>query len=616
MIWPANKRALALLYWLLPSLLCLALHWRAFDAWFRADDFAWLGAGLNVTDFRSLLHALFAPSPHGTVRPLSERAYFMACYYFFGLDPLPFRIVAFATQFANLILLAAIGTRITGMRAAGFWAAILWAINGALFVPLVWACAYCELMCALCSLLAFYFLLRFIETNDRRYNLAQWSFFLLGFGALELMIVYPALAVSYTWCCARRHFTRTLWLFAGSAVYFAVHSVFVPPQKAGLYAMHISSAIFRTLGVYWAWSFRPAAVRDPRWLALGAVWLFTAALACFAVRKLRAGNRLPLFCMAWYFVVISPLLLLRDHLGEYYVFLPVAGLCWLAGWALAESRTARPPVHACALALVAIYALLAIPNALHEEARNSRLTSRIRDFVEGVAGAHDRHPSQALLLSGVDTDIFWNAMLDRPFRLIGLNQVYLAPGSESTITAYPDRGSIGEFVAPASMIASAIQRGELAVYDVSGPRLRNITSSYAVSRDGTVPQRVDAANPLAADLLGPEWYAIDSGVRWMARRATLRIAGPRAAGQKLYLRAICPEQQLQAGPLAVSVTAGNIPLPPQSLHVAGSFELAFELPASLIGKRELEIAVTVDRVIRPVTDPRDFGLAFGTFEVK
>ena len=81
----------------------------------------------------------------------------MLSYRLFGLDPLPFRVVAFATQFANLGLLAAIGNRITGARLRGFWAAIFWAINGALFVPLVWACAYCELMCGLSLLLAFYF---------------------------------------------------------------------------------------------------------------------------------------------------------------------------------------------------------------------------------------------------------------------------------------------------------------------------------------------------------------------------------------------------------------------------------------------------------------------------
>uniref|UniRef100_Q01VF4 Glycosyltransferase RgtA/B/C/D-like domain-containing protein n=1 Tax=Solibacter usitatus (strain Ellin6076) TaxID=234267 RepID=Q01VF4_SOLUE len=603
MTWPGQKRALTVLYWIVPSLLCLALHWRAFDSWFRADDFAWLGLGLNVTDFRSLLHALFAPSPHGTVRPLSERAFFLITYRFFGLDPLLFRVVAFATQFANLALVAAIGARITGVRAAGFWAAMLWAINSALFVPLVWACAYCEPLCGLCMLLAFYFLLRYIETGGRRFQVAQWVVFLLGFGALELMVVYPAVAAAYAWLCARRHFARTLWLFAGSAAYFVVHTIFVPPQKAGLYAMHLTGAVFRTFGIYWAWSLRPAAMRDPRWLALGAVWVLTIGLVCFAIGKLRAGSLLPLFCFAWYLIVISPLLLLRDHLGEYYVFLPVVGLCWLAGWALSEAKPA-------AIALAVLYACLAVPYTLRAEDRNWQLTARVRNLVEGVAGAHELHPKQAILLDGVDTDLFWNAILDRPFRLFGLTNVYLAPGSDRAITAYPDRGNIAGFIAPAYAVEGAIQRGELVVYDVRAPRLRNITSHYAAPRDRQLPRRIDAASPLTAALLGPEWYPADSGIRWMPQQATLRIGAPTQAGQKLYLHGISPAA------LTISVTAGGVSLPAAALSAPGNFEVAFDLPASAVGSPELKLALSVDRVTRPATDPRDFGLAFGIFEVR
>jgi hypothetical protein len=603
MTWPGQRRALTVLYWIVPSLLCLTLHWRAFDSWFRADDFAWLGLGLNVTDFRSLLHALFAPSPHGTVRPLSERAFFLLSHRLFGLDPLPFRVVAFATQFANLVLVAAIGARITGVRAAGFWAAVLWAINSALLVPLVWACAYCELMCGLWMLLAFYFLLRYLETGGRRFQVAQWAVFLLGFGALELMVVYPAVAAAYTWLCARRHFARTLWLFAGSAVYFVVHTIFVPPQKAGFYAMHLTGAVFHTLGVYWAWSLRPAALRDPRWLALGSVWVLTVGLVCFAIGKLKSGNRLPLFCFAWYLIVISPLLLLRDHLGEYYVFLPVVGLCWLAGWALSEAKAAG-------IALAVLYACLAIPNIVSAEERNWQLTARVRNLVEGVAGAHEAHPNQAILLEGVDSDLFWNAMLDRPFRLFDLTNVYLAPGSERAITAYAGRGNISEFVAPAYAVEGAIQRGELVVYDVRTPRLRNITSRYTAPRDQQLPRRIDAASPLTEALLGPEWYPADSGIRWMARRATLRIGAPSAANQKLHLRGICP------APLTLTVTAGGVSLPAAALAAPGNFDLVFDLPASLVGLPEFQLDLSVDHVTRPATDPRDFGLAFGIFEVK
>ena len=593
------------------------LHWRSLGAWFRADDFAWLGVGLDVTDFRSLLHALFAPSPHGTLRPLSERTLFMVSYGLFGLDPLPFRAVAFATQFANLVLLAAIGARITGSRAAGFWAACFWAVNASLFVPLVWACAYCELMGGLCLLGAFYFLLRYVETGRRRFQLAQWAAFVLGFGALELVIVYPAVAAVYTWLRARPYFRRSLWLFAGSATYFVVHSIYVPPQKAGFYAMHVSAAIFRTLALYWTWSLRPAGLQAPRWVMTAGLLLLSAGLAAFAVRQLRQRDSLPLFCLSWYLIVISPLLLLRDHPGEYYVYLPVAGICWLGGWAVAEAWRGGPAKRAAAVALAALYALLSVPQTWRDHQRNQQLTARVRDLVEGVAGAKERHPGQDILLAGVDTDLFWNAVRDRPFRLLGTGTVYLAPGSEREITAYPDRGDVGEFVAPGFSVPGAIAAGKLAVYDVRGPRLRNITSSYTVPRDLALPSRIDAASSLTESLLGPGWYPADGPIRWMSRHASLRIGGHSTAAQKLYLRGICPHEQWDAGPVRIAITAGGMPLPVRELPRGNTaFELVFDLPPALAGRPEMEIVVDAGRTIRVPSDPRDFGLAFGVFEVK
>lgn len=605
-----RSRTFAVLYWTLPSLLCLALHWQSLGSWFRADDFAWLSVGRDVTGLRSLLHALFSPSAHRTIRPLSERALFLAAYGVFGLDPLPFRILAFATQFADLVLLASIGARITGSRGPGFWAAMFWALNSSLLFPLAWACNYCEVLCAFCLLLALHFLLRYVETGERRYNLFQWAVFLIGFGVLELNIVYPALAAGYTWLHARQYFRRTLPLFAASAAYYLLHNIVAPPLKTGLYSIHLTGAIFRTLAVYWTWSIEPAYLRVPRWLALTSLLLITAGLASFTVRKLRAGVHTPLFFLLWYFAVLSPLLLLRDHLTEYYVYVAVAGLCWLGGWAMAET-----PRVATALAI--LYAGLSVPHLLAAVDRNERLTLRVRDLVEGVASAHEQHPNQAILLEGVDNDLFWNALRDHPFRLIGFEQVYLAPGSERTIHADADRGDLDEFLAPSGAVAAAIERDQLVVYDVRGPRLRNITSSYRAPVDEGLPHRIDVTSPLLAPLLGPEWYPSDGSLRWMPRRATLRMSAPTAAGQKLYLRGMCPDEQLRAGPLGVSVTAGDLVLPQAAIQPGqNSFELAFDLPPSLLGRPEMTIAVEVSRTIRPASDPRELGLGFGVFEVK
>src|SRR6185369_3599656 len=130
------------------------------------------------------------------IRPLSERAFFMAGFSLFGLDALPFKIVVFATQFANLALVASIGARLTGKRAAGWVAAVFWVLNSSANLPLGWVCVYNQVMCGFFLLLALHFLLRYLDTGVARYNRYQWAAFLLGFGALELNVVYPAVAAA------------------------------------------------------------------------------------------------------------------------------------------------------------------------------------------------------------------------------------------------------------------------------------------------------------------------------------------------------------------------------------------------------------------------------------
>ena len=615
-------RARSAAFWIAPCLLALVLYWPALTAWFRADDFAWLGAGLYDRNSHDLLVSLFGPKAQGTIRPLSERAFFMLGFQLFGLDALPFRIVVFATHFANLVLAVAIGARLTGSRAAGLCAAVLWLVNSSNILPLGWTCVYNQVLCGFFLLAAFYCLLRYVETGLRRFQIGQWIAFLLGFGALELNLVYPAIAAAYTLLCARRYWRSTLPMFAVSAVYVAVHQAVAPAPKAGDYAMHFTGAVLRTFAKYWTWSVGPTFLYTPlalpSWMLPVGVALVSAGLVAFAAWKLKNGGRAAAFCLAWFAILLAPVLPLRDHQTEYYVFLPVLGLCWLGGWGLAEAWRRGASQRAAAVALTAIYAAMALPTTLATSRWNHDLSFRVRALVEGVESAHAQHPKQSVLLEGVDTDLFWNGVLDRPFRLFGLDQVYLAPGSERRIEAHPDLGNIAEYVLPAGMVDRALARDELVVYDTRGPRLRNITSTYAaMPRDTRAPLRVDAASPLAQYLLGPEWYPSDGDHRWMPRRASLRIGAPEAPGRKLYLRGDCPGEQLAAGPLDVTVTVDGSTLPPvKILPGENAFDLGFPLPDSVAGKSEMRVTVEVSRVIRPATDPRDLGLVFGTFEVK
>lgn len=608
----ARQRAVNAAWWLAPSLLCLALYWRGFTAWFRGDDLAWLGTGLYIQNLHDFVVALFGPQAQGTIRPLSERAFFMAGFELFGLEALPFKIVVFATQFANLALVASIGARLTGRRAAGFLASVLWVLHASSVLPLGWTCVYNEVLCGFFLLLALHFLMRYTETGGRRYYVLQWIAFLAGFGALELNVVYPMIAAAYTLLFARRYFRTTLPMFAASAAYAVAHAMIAPMQKTGDYAMHFTGAIFGTLATYWTWSVGPPFLYTPldlpKWVLPVGVAIISAGLLAWAAKKLRPGI---VFCIVWYLAVLAPVLPLRDHRTEYYVFLPVIGLCWLGGWALVEAR------RAVAVALAAIYVFMMLPGLVATAKWNYAVTMRVRALVEGVAGVHERQPSKSILLEGVDTELFYNAILDRPFRLFGVDAVYLSPGSEKHIESHPDLGNIGDFILPGDVVAQGLKKEELVVYDVRGPRLRNVTAMYAATpQDHALPLRVDAASPLTSYLLGPEWYAPDGDHRWMPGKATLRMGAPSNAAQKLYLRGNCPEQQLAAGALPITVTVNGVSTETAIRPGENAFELAIALPPSAVGKKEMTVTVTVGRVLHPASDPRDLGLAFGTFEVR
>ncbi|HZT28751.1 MAG TPA: glycosyltransferase family 39 protein [Bryobacteraceae bacterium] len=619
------NRAKSAAWWITPSLLCLVVYWPGMKAWFRADDFAWLGLGLDVHTLHDLLRALFAPLAQGTIRPWSERVFFMGLYALFGLDSLPFRICVFATQFANLALVASIARRLTGSSAAGWWAAVFWLVNSSQGQVMSWNSAYNQVLCGLFMLSAFHCLLRYCETGRRGYWIAQWVFFLLGFGALELNIVYPVLAALYAVLFARRHFRRVLPLFIPSLLFAGLHRIVAPVPAAGVYAPHLDFSILRTLGTYWAWTVGPTwgetPLEVPAWFIPASIVLLTAAILTVVIASILRRQWLPLFFLAWFVIVISPLLPFRDHITEYYPFLPAIGLAMLGGWAFAAAWRRPVAWEAVAVLVGAVYVAANLPSARTACEWTWERSLLARKVVLGVLRAHELHPDKIILLDDVDGEVFWNAILDHPFRLIGLRGVYLTPGTEQRVGNHPEWGDPMEFVLPPEATEHALEQDRVVVYSVAGPRLRNITARYPgifrAHYTPSVPRRVDAANPLLAYLLGPTWYEIDQNHRWMPRQATVRLGAPSAPGQELYLTGVCPDDQLRNGPLPLQIRVDGIPLPPVRINPGSNyFEFSLQLPASLVGRPSVEVSIEVGRTFRPPADGRELGLTFGTFEVR
>ena len=606
----------------------MSVYWYALNGWFQQDDFVWLGLLRSVHGARDLFLALFKPTIHGTWRPWSDRAFFLAFRALFGLNGLPYHIWIFLTQFANLALLSHITTRLTGSRLAGFCAPLFWIGNAAIVMAMSLACLYKDILCSFFLLLAFYFFLRHIETGACRYYAWQWVVFLLGFGAMETNLVYPAIAASYALMCARQYLRKTLPLFIPSIIFVALNMTLVARRSSGPYSIHIDWMIPVTFSKYWFATLVPQDVEAftpfAEWGARAGAIVITLALAAFVAWQGWRRNWLPAFFSSWFVIGLAPVLPLREQFWPYYATAASIGLAMLAAYAFAAAienrRRQRWLFRTVAVAMALEFLVPSVMVARAAARWWYDRSVRVWNMVTDVADAVKMHPGKTIVLDGVDNTLFWAGVWYGGFRAADLPVVYLAPGSESRITPDPNLGGPQDFILPAQTLRTGLLGGQLRVYSINNDGLTEVTGSYLrkalqSTNLSEEPMRIDLASPVIQAFLSGGWHAAENGHRWMTQQAGVRLGGPRTSAQTLHLTGYCPAEQVGAGPLTMSVSVDGKPLKPARLR-EGAFDVSFPLPPELVGKKEIEVTIHVDHTFRPPNDARDLGLSFSVLEIR
>jgi hypothetical protein len=618
------SRTQKIAYFGLPMLFCLGVHWLALKMWFFTDDFAWLGLRMDVHTPADLIQVLFGPQAQGTVRTLSERLFFLVFSSIFGLHSPPFRVWVFLTQFANIALLIQITRRLTGSPLAAFLAPVLWSANAGIALSISWSSAYNEVAFAFTVLLGFRLFLLYIDTGRLRFWIWQWVVFLLGFLVLELNVMYPALICGYALCFARRHLLKSLFLFIPSVLFTVIHFGFIPANTGSYYKMYFDSEVFAALGNYWVYAL--GAMRDPAqdwrpaWLGLAVTLAISVALAIPVVAALRRRDWLPAFLLGWFLVMILPVLPLKNHFTIYYITVPAIGIAILAAWALA--RISGRPAAVTATVLAALYLMLSIADIRMTERYYYDRSRKIKYLMTGIqALPASTLQGKSILLKGIDSDLFWIAFPDNPFRLLGIYRYYLVPGSEKAIERHPEWTDVSQFAIDEDEADVLLRTHRAAVLELNGRRVRDLTPAYAAAASADYAARhpgfVDVADPFYQSRLGAGWYAVEGAFRWMPKTASVSLAGPQRAGQVLEVTGYCPAVVLAKGPLDVVFLAGGIKIGAATLKQANqAFDLRFPLPAELVGKSPIEITVEVSRVTLLSNDVRPLGLIFGTFAVR
>ncbi len=606
---------------ILGMLFCTILYKYTLRAWFQADDFPWLGLRLHVHTARQFWYAMFAPLAGGSIRPFSERAFFMGFSWLFGIHALPYRIAVYVTQLGVIALLAIVARRLCGSVLAAFAAPILWVANSALAMPLTWTCAYNEILLSGVFLLAFYGLLRYVETSDRRYNILQWAAFLFGFGVLEINVVYPLIAVLYVACFARKLLRQMLFLLIPSAVFTIIFfAVKIKPKNEAFYALSAGLSTLRTLASYWGVALGPSAAAEyfswVRPMALTATLILTCALLGFAGWRARRGDWIPVFCLGWFLIALAPFLTIQSHITDYYDTVPAIGLALAGAWAVVLCSRNGVPARVATLGLIAVYLAFQIPTA---RASSKELWARsvpLKRLVLGVQSIHERDPGKIILLDGVSEPIFWLGVYNHPFILVGATDVYLTEESARKMTPYPELGNIADYTLPESEEHVALSQNRALVYAVDDGRLRDITSVFKTTAvEGDIPRRIEVGHPLMESLLGPSWYGSEGDYRWMPKEASVRLGAPKTGEGEVRVEAFCGAVQVATQPLIAWVTVDGQAGPRSTIRDCNQPVILGAPVHTAPGNKEIEVTVHVDRTVRVGADKRDLGLAVRSIEV-
>jgi hypothetical protein len=609
---PAGSRLANAFLWSAPIFACFWLHWFGLKAWFWSDDFAWLGLHNLVFDGSTLLHQLFTPLAQGTIRPWSERGFFLLFYRLFGLDALPYHGLVFATQAANLLLLTWIVRKLSGSLLCGSFAGILWSANSALVEPMAWTSDYNQIQCS-------FFLLAAFALYLAGHYWLQFVFFVLGFGALEINVVYPAILAAWL-LLNRKSVKPAIPLIAVSVVYYWAHRIAAPTQATGPYALHFDAAMFRTLGTYWRWMAAPeqwlTLAGHRRWMAFVVSAILASAVGYLVIRGWKRNDRNPAFFLCWFLIALAPVLPLRGHVTSYYLAIPSLGIATILALGFQSGTLLNLAISAFAAGLYLFMHAPATRLATHWHYERS---IEVRSLVRGVIRAHEIHPGQAILLTGVSEYLYATSLAHSPFYVVGFEQVYLAP--DTNLKGFDNLVPVSDHILAAGPTLRALTEEKIQVYRAGGYRLKNITSAYEhqafQNLKENYPSRLDLGDPLMGYLLGSTWYPLEGSHRWMPKVASIRIAGPRTSNAKLAIKGYCPQEQARLGPLKLHISINGKKF---SEAVFSKPELPFlrlfDLPADLARKESMELVFEVSRTFQGGPGDRPLGLAFGVVEVR
>ena len=333
-------------------------------------------------------------------------------------------------------------------------------------------------------------------------------------------------------------------------------------------------------------------------------------LAAWVVLAWRRRDKTALLGLAWFTLLLAPVLPLRDHISAYYLATPSIGVAWMAASALSAAWRRGWPALAPAAVLLALHLLYAGAAHRHTADWHHRRGTAVLYLFHALEQAARVHPGKILVVRGLDEELIWGGFIDMQHLMPA--RVCLDPLEYAGLRLPAGfDGSAQAFCSPPEL-ATAARQSRLAAYRWVQPRLKACTRLYRSS----LPREWFQLPPAALEMqqadadrwLGPGWHRPESGGRWMASSARLTLAAPDRAGRILSLQGYRPPESLSP-PVELTVRIDGAEVRRLQITPANAaFLLEIPLAAPAPGRDRLEVELQVDRALKAPGDPRELGV--------
>lgn len=313
------------------------------DDWFSLR----ISNAKNLADF----FGFFVPSQDVIYyRPIGMQLPFFIIRSLFGINPLPFHILIFATHIVNIILVYLLIKLIKKDIFTALLVAFMYGVSAVHYTTMFWPATYAFVLGPGFLFLSFIFYILAVQKKSQNIQLLSVGVFILGLLTNEITAVLLPILLFYQLYIKKLNLKRLLPYFISVISIFILRFLIFPPPVTGSYEIGLSKELVLNLRAYFLWSFNlPEEIKAQFVSLLGLnqqfikdfseyFWLFTVTffVSIFAyviipfifmiLKKDWKLINLLLFGISWFLIGLLPVIFFTQHSFSYYLPISLVGL--------------------------------------------------------------------------------------------------------------------------------------------------------------------------------------------------------------------------------------------------------------------------------------------------